>query len=201
MGITVIGLKIAGLILIVALLIIPAVTARFWFERVGYIVIAAGLFGGFSSYLGASMSALFPNLPTGPIIVLMSFFFFMLSFIFAPSRGMLAKWINHRKFQEKVHRRQGLLALAHDEKIFDAYTIKILRKEGYLRKDGVATQLGRSAAAKALLDEKRWLCFNDLYPENQRKANYHALEDISDILTSDELDALDHELAQQSRVI
>ena len=46
LAITVVGLKIVGLILIVALLIIPAVTARFWTDRTDHVVaIAAGVGG------------------------------------------------------------------------------------------------------------------------------------------------------------
>ena len=90
MAITVVGLKIVGLILIVALLIIPAVTARFWSDRAERVVILAGLFGGFAGYVGAALSASAPNLPTGPIIVLISFALFLISLFLAPNRGVLA---------------------------------------------------------------------------------------------------------------
>ena len=88
MAVTVVGLKIVGLILIVALLIIPPVTARFWTERSDRVVMLAGLAGGLAGYLGAGISASAPNLPTGPIIVLVSFGFFALSLLFAPVRGV-----------------------------------------------------------------------------------------------------------------
>ena len=44
--VTVVGLKVVGLILIVALLIVPPVTARFWSERVDVVVITSGVLGG-----------------------------------------------------------------------------------------------------------------------------------------------------------
>ena len=46
LAVTVVGLKIVGLILIVALLIIPPVTARFWTERADHVVILSGALGG-----------------------------------------------------------------------------------------------------------------------------------------------------------
>lgn len=113
MAVTVIGLKIVGLILIVAMLIIPPVTAHFWTERSERVILIAGLAGGLSGYLGAAMSASAPNLPTGPIIVLVGFAFFLVSLLLAPGRGVLAAVIRRRQFQLRVHRRQGLLALAH----------------------------------------------------------------------------------------
>lgn len=156
MAVTVVGLKIVGLILIVALLIIPAVTARFWTERSDLVVLLAGVAGGLSAYLGAAVSASAPNLPTGPIIVLMSFGLFALSLLLAPNRGVLAAVLRHLRFQRRVHLRQGLLALAQDQVIYEPLTLRLLRRRGLLRADGVATEEGRARAAKALRDEHRW---------------------------------------------
>ncbi|MBV6636108.1 MAG: metal ABC transporter permease, partial [Mameliella sp.] len=115
MAVTVIGLKIVGLILIVAMLIIPPVTARFWTERSESLIWYAGGLGGVSGYLGAALSASAPDLPTGPIIVLVAAGLFLLSLFLAPARGVAAAVFRHRRFQRKVHRRQGLLALARQE--------------------------------------------------------------------------------------
>ena len=41
-SVTVIGLQAVGLILIIALLIIPAAAARFWTERLGVMLVIAG---------------------------------------------------------------------------------------------------------------------------------------------------------------
>ncbi|MEO1421026.1 MAG: metal ABC transporter permease, partial [Pseudomonadota bacterium] len=93
MAVTVIGLKIVGLILIVALLIIPAVTARFWSEQTDHVVWMAGILGGISGYVGSAISASQPDMPTGPVIVLVSFALFVLSLLFAPGRGVVAALI------------------------------------------------------------------------------------------------------------
>ncbi|MEM6728009.1 MAG: metal ABC transporter permease, partial [Pseudomonadota bacterium] len=89
MAVTVIGLKLVGLILIVALLIIPPVTARFWTDRAARLVWVAGGLGALAGYLGAVISASAPDVPTGPIIVLVSAAFFTLSLLFGPARGVL----------------------------------------------------------------------------------------------------------------
>lgn len=199
MGVTVIGLKIVGLILIVALLIIPAVTARLWYERIPHILIAAACLGGFSSYLGAAISAVFNDLPTGPVIVLVSFSIFIFSLLFAPLRGVVAHTIRHYRFQQKVHRRQGLLSLARGEKIYDRLTLKILMKEGFIREDGVATQIGHSAAAKALLDEHRWAIYRNIYQDITTVHSLSELDDISTILTTDQLIEVDRHLKIESK--
>ncbi|MCH9832484.1 MAG: metal ABC transporter permease, partial [Alphaproteobacteria bacterium] len=75
--VTVVGLKVVGLILIVALLIVPAVSARFWTDRSDGVILIAAILGGLSGYIGAALSAVAPALPTGPIIVLVGFAFFV----------------------------------------------------------------------------------------------------------------------------
>ena len=150
LAITVIGLKLAGLILIVALLIIPAVAARFWTERVAVLIPLSAAIGGASGYLGAALSAGADGLPTGPIIVLTAFALFALSFAIAPNRGVLAAVWRRRRFSLRAHRRQGLLALAKGERSYDAKTLAVLRREGLIRRDGVATAAGAAAASRTI---------------------------------------------------
>ncbi|MBW3653985.1 MAG: glycerate kinase, partial [Actinobacteria bacterium] len=58
--VTVIGLQAVGLILIIALLIIPAAAARFWTERLLVMTFIAAGIGAASSAVGAAGSALLP---------------------------------------------------------------------------------------------------------------------------------------------
>ncbi|MES0825804.1 metal ABC transporter permease [Ruegeria sp. SCP11] len=194
MAVTVVGLKIVGLILIVALLIIPPVTARFWTERSDRVVLLAGLSGGLAGYLGAALSASAPNLPTGPIIVLVSFGFFALSLLFAPVRGVLAAVLQHLKFQRRVHIRQGLLALAQDQKIYEPLTLRLLKRAGLARADGVATEAGKARAAKALRDEKRWEVVRADQAHEATAALYDGLRDIETVLTRDQIAEIDRQI-------
>jgi len=99
MAVTVIGLKLVGLVLIVALLIIPPVAARFWTESAARMVWIASAIGGGGAYLGAAISASAPALPTGPIIVLVLAAGFTLSFLFAPARGVLGAALRHARLR------------------------------------------------------------------------------------------------------
>jgi manganese/zinc/iron transport system permease protein len=191
MAVTVVGLKIVGLILIVALLIIPAVTARFWTERSEHVVLLAGLAGGVAAYLGAAISASAPNLPTGPIIVLVSFALFLVSLLLAPGRGVLAAVLRHRRFQRRVHLRQGLLALAQGQPIYEKLTLRLLRRAGLVRADGVATDQGKARAAKALRDERRWEIVRGDQTHEAAAALYDGLRDIETVLTRDQIAEVD----------
>lgn len=191
MGVTVVGLKIVGLILIVALLIIPPVTARFWTDRSGRVVALAGLFGGLSGYVGAALSASAPNLPTGPIIVVVAFVLFAASLLLAPGRGVLAALVRHLRFQRRVHLRQGLLALAQGQPIYERLTLRLLRGAGLARADGVATEKGRARAAKALRDEKRWEAVRADRAHEAAAQLYDGLRDIETVLTRDQIAEID----------
>ncbi len=88
--VTVAGIQAVGLILVVALLIIPSVAARFWTERIWLLVLLAGVFGAASGYLGAVISSMLPRKPAGAVIVLTAGGVFALSLIAAPARGVIA---------------------------------------------------------------------------------------------------------------
>jgi manganese/zinc/iron transport system permease protein len=87
----VIGLQAVGVVLISAMLIIPPAAARFWTEKLHRMVPLSALLGGISGALGAMLSALAPRMPTGPLIVLAATFMFVISLLFAPRRGVLAR--------------------------------------------------------------------------------------------------------------
>ena len=195
MGVTVIGLKLVGLILIVAMLIIPPVTARFWSERSDHVVWISGAIGAVSGYVGAALSASVPAMPTGPIIVLIAALIFVLSLFLAPSRGVAAAVIRHRRFQTRVHRRQGLLALARSEPIHDRLTLRILGNEGLIRRDGVATDAGRAEAARIVRDERRWDVAREVHQDASLTGRYDGLTPIESVFTPDEIAEFDKRAA------
>ena len=193
-AVVVVGLKIVGLVLIVALLILPPVTARFWTERAGTMVrIAAGV-GALSGWLGAAISASAPALPTGPIIVLTAAALFALSLLLAPARGLAAAMWRARRFRRRVHRRQGLLSLARGEAIHDPETLAALGAEGLIRPDGVATEAGRAAAAKAARDEARWGVARRVHRDAGLAGRHDGLTEIERVFTPDEIAELDRRL-------
>jgi len=204
LAVTVIGMKIAGLILIVALLIIAPVAARFWSEKSDIIILISAIFGGLSGYLGTAISATVPGLPTGPIIVLCSFVLFLVSFLLAPRRGVLAAARSFWVFQRTVHMTQGLLLIAQNQPIYEPKTKRILQRRGFIRADGVATQAGRALAAKTLLNERRWSFWRNKMQQtgNLDESIVYSLVSIETKLTPDQIESIDRGLSeeQQERV-
>ena len=204
LAVTVIGMKIAGLILIVALLIIAPVAARFWSEKSDIIILISAIFGGLSGYLGTAISATAPGLPTGPIIVLCSFVLFLVSFLLAPRRGVLAAARSFWVFQRTVHMTQGLLSIAQNQPIYEPKTKRILQRRGFIRADGVATQAGRALAAKTLLNERRWSFWRNKMQQtgDLDESIVYSLVSIETKLTHDQIESIDRGLSeeQQERV-
>jgi manganese/zinc/iron transport system permease protein len=193
LAVTVIGLKVAGLVLIVALTIIPPVAARFWTERPERMVLIATGLGALAAYFGAALSSTAAGLPTGALIVLSAFALFLFSLILSPVRGLLANALGRYRFQKRVHERQGLLALARGEPVYDAYTLKLLRGKNLIRPDGVPTEAGRAAATDVARDEALWSIYRRLRPEEAASMEHKGLVPIAKALPPDVIADLDRQ--------
>ena len=97
--VVVIGLRIVGLVLIVALLITPPAAARFWSDHTARMTVVSGAIGAFSAYFGAAISAISPDTPTGAVIVLVAFFLLLASIVFGTARGLLVRAIGARNLR------------------------------------------------------------------------------------------------------
>ncbi len=102
--VTVIGLQAVGLILVVALLIIPPAAARFWTFRLRNMLLLSGCFGALSGLLGSGVSALMANLPAGAVIVLMASAVFVFSLAFGSARGFLRLAVGRFRLKRKITR-------------------------------------------------------------------------------------------------
>jgi manganese/zinc/iron transport system permease protein len=100
--VTVIGLQAVGLILVVALLIIPAAAARFWTFRLKTLLWLSGAFGALSGFFGSGVSALMANLPAGAVIVLAASLIFIASLIFGSARGLLQMGLDRFRLGRRI---------------------------------------------------------------------------------------------------
>ncbi len=101
LAVVVIGLRIVGLVLIVALIVTPPAAARFWSHHAGAMTIIAALIGAASAYLGAAISAAQPHMPTGAVIVLVAFAALAVSVVFGSARGLLVRALGARLLKEQ----------------------------------------------------------------------------------------------------
>ena len=118
--ISIVGLQAVGLILMVALLIIPAAAARFWTEKLWQMLLIASILGMLGGIVGAAASALFPKLPSGAMIVLACAGFFVISMIFGRKRGVLARTMRRWRVNRSIARQHLLRAIFELHEIGDA---------------------------------------------------------------------------------
>lgn len=98
----VIGIQAVGVVLMSALLITPAVSARYWTDKLGLMVVLSGAFGAVSGFVGTLVSSTANNLPTGPLSVLAATLLFVVSVLFAPRRGILSKLLERLAVKRSV---------------------------------------------------------------------------------------------------
>ncbi|WP_430593255.1 anchored repeat-type ABC transporter permease subunit [Humidisolicoccus flavus] len=86
----VISVQTIGNVLVLALLIVPAATARLLTDRLGVMMTLAPLLGAFSALIGVYLSWSL-DLPTGGTIVLTATVLFLLTWFFAPRHGLFRR--------------------------------------------------------------------------------------------------------------
>ncbi len=107
----VIGLQAVGVILMSAMLIAPAASARQWTNQMSTMVALAGLIGAISGMTGAVISAMGPQIPTGPVVVLALTCMVILSLMLGARRGLLWRWLRTRRHRMQVRTESVLAAL------------------------------------------------------------------------------------------
>ncbi|WP_010098384.1 metal ABC transporter permease [Ornithinibacillus scapharcae] len=98
----VIGIQAVGVILIAALLIIPSVSARYWTDSFRLMISLSALFGGVSGVLGTFISAVGNGWPTGPFIVVVAAFFFVISLVLGKEKGILINYLERRSQRKQM---------------------------------------------------------------------------------------------------
>ena len=106
--VTIVGLPIVGVILMTAMIILPAASARLWTNRLHVMLLIAAGFGCAAGLFGTSIGQ---GLPAGAVIVLTAASFFVLSLLFAPQRGVVARLLAEYRFRRRIEREHLLRSL------------------------------------------------------------------------------------------
>lgn len=191
LAIVAIGLKTVGLVLIIALVIIPPASARFWTEKLGRLVALSGLFGGLAGWTGGSLSALLPDMPAGAVIVLAAATIFAFSLMFAPRRGVIGWAVRRLKMRLRAASVRGLLAMADGYLPPDGLSYQVIRLRGYIDGDARITESGRRAAAKMRRQDRLWQTYRTRHPDAALAFNPLSGLRIEDVLSADIIAALE----------
>lgn len=97
-----IGIQVAGVVLMSALLIAPAVAARYWSHSWLKLQLLAALFAIGCSFTGTYISYVQPKMPTGPWIVIAFVALVLASALFGTQKGVFRAWLSRRKNRRKM---------------------------------------------------------------------------------------------------
>lgn len=195
----VLGLQLAGVILMVGMLIAPGIAARQWTHKLDQMVILSGVFGAFAGGTGAIISAIDATIPTGPMVIVVAFVIVMLSIGFAPERGLIWTTLRSRSDRHRFAAQSTLrdlykYAVSHGDEthpIPASFILGIgggsapiglaqLEKRGYIYNQGDQWLLTSSGAAEAeedLVNEQLWELYREysdelhlpMIPEDRQK--------------------------------
>lgn len=98
----VLGLQTVGVVLMSALVVAPAASARQWTDHLDVMVILSALFGALAGITGSLISSTTARIPTGPTVVLCLAVIVIVSILFAPNRGLLFRWFKERKNRSRL---------------------------------------------------------------------------------------------------
>jgi manganese/zinc/iron transport system permease protein len=115
-------IRSVGVVLMSALLIFPAVSARFLTSHFRSALLVSALIGSFCSFCGVVLSDIVSVnvqdiggkslwLPTGPLIALCLTFFFALAFLFSPRVGFVVRSIRAYRFERRCRQENVLKVL------------------------------------------------------------------------------------------
>lgn len=107
------ALQAVGVVLVSALLVIPAAAAFLLTQRFGWMLILSAGFGILAGVGGVMVSFVGTNLPTGPYMVLAAAGIFTMAFLFAPTQGLVPRWWRMRSRTSRIARENTLKALYH----------------------------------------------------------------------------------------
>lgn len=177
------GIQAVGVVLMAAILITPAAAARFWTHSVFKMTIIAAIMGGLSGLTGAYVSFIAPAMPTGPWIVMVISAIALLSFFFAPKRGVVSRYLQQRHLQQSIMDENLLKELFHigevDNQPFKARSISAIIEERYFPKAVLLQSLKRLKKEGFLTQHKGLWAFTKVgHKKGKRMVKLHRLWEL-----------------------
>ncbi|MFZ4763403.1 MAG: iron chelate uptake ABC transporter family permease subunit [Roseimicrobium sp.] len=106
------AMQAVGVVLVSAMLILPAATAYLLTDRMHRLLVYSALMGVGTAALGAFVSFLGNNLPTGPFMVLAGAALFLAAFLFSPKHGWITRlW--RQRCRRRITERENTLKAMH----------------------------------------------------------------------------------------
>jgi manganese/zinc/iron transport system permease protein len=165
----------------------------------------AGVFSAVSGVLGTYISFVLPQMPTGPWVVVFLSLVALISFLFAPKRGVISRYFSRRSYLKRTHQDHLLKALYRAgekdqtnlsiEEIYETYpfqkkksnqSIKYLIKEGLIIQNQLLitlTSKGKSESKRIVRLHRLWELYLNEYMNIAPDHVHDSAEKLEHILT------------------
>ncbi len=183
-SVTVIGLQAVGIILVIAILVLPPATARFWTDRLSVLVLLSALIGATGAYVGTALSASIPRMPAGAAIVVSHGALFVLSMLFGTVRGIVHELFARRRLARTTLKQNLLRALYECEEAGDVHSAEtqwtyLMHTRGWsIRELKHAVRLLRLDQAVYRSPEGQWLFTESGRVQAARVTRNHRLWEV-----------------------
>jgi len=215
----VLGLRTVGVVLMAAMLVTPAAAARQWTDRLGVMVVLAGVLGAAAGAVGAFVSASAARLPTGPLIVLAATAILVVSLLASPRRGLLWAWARRRRNRRRVRvenllkdmwrlgemdRRYGGARAVSDVLAVRGAAPRAMveaEQEGFLEREGTLlrlTERGLERAARIVRNHRIWELYLSRRLDLADDHLHRDAEDMEHALDDEVLEQIDEALGRPS---
>lgn len=184
----IVGIRSVGVVLMSGMAIAPAVAARQFTDRLQTLLILAGFFGAASGWLGNYLSVL-GNVPTGPMIVLVSAALALSSLLFAPKRGLLFRFgrilaFRLRRLEENILKGMWMKGVvAEAPSLTRRLALWRLQRAGWISPRLELTSDGRLKAASIVRLHRLWELYLAERLGFQAETVHRAAEEMEHILT------------------
>jgi ABC-type Mn2+/Zn2+ transport system permease subunit/Mn-dependent DtxR family transcriptional regulator len=211
------SLQTVGVILVVAMLITPAATALLLSQRLQRVLVIAGLIGMLSAIFGMVV-AVWLNTPPGPAMALVATFFYLMTVVLAPRRGMVAK-ARYRRQRRQLTEREDILkrifrqsqggqlpqpSLIREQLDMSMSVwnrqLKTLRSKGLVEGEAlVLTDSGRLMALRLVRAHRLWETYLNQEVGLSADQIHAEAERLEHLLTDEMLERVDRELGYPTR--
>lgn len=212
----IIGIRSCGVLLVSAMLIAPVAAARMVASSLASLFVLSGLFGLFSGFLGNYLSIMCVLgrengkmfLPPGPMIVLIAGLLVVLSYLFAPQKGLLAKSIRIFQFRFRAAQENCLKALCSKERslaemqsILRLHRLSFFFFQRHMKREGLVqgkgrdlhlTEEGKKRALRIVRFHRLWEVYLTKHMDVSAKNVHPIAEEMEHVITPDLEKRLDH---------
>ncbi|WCA22409.1 metal ABC transporter permease [Candidatus Phytoplasma oryzae] len=149
-GIIISSLKLIGIILTSAFLIVPSIISRQFSDHLNINIWVSIFIILLTGFIGTFISNKIPHMPTGPVIIVIMFFVFLFSILLSPKYGIFQSYSKRLKYRRKIIKFQKLIHFYYenngnfdikkkDKFLFEKKYLILKKNKVFMTKKGLKT--------------------------------------------------------------